>query len=125
MNRAAEHSDNQERSEMRERIGKAAVSAVIAVFCLFSQAGAQEPQRITGADWVGCSSQQHYETLIEIAFGDDEDAFAEMIASGKCFGLRDGAPVTIVEDASSHPGIIAIRGQGWQSMVWTASDAVR
>lgn len=104
------------------RIG---VGAVIAALCLSSHAGAQEIKRIAGADWIGCSSKEHYQDLIKIAFGDDENAFADMLTSGRCFALKEGAPVTVVDETSSDLGIIAIRGEGSRGAVWTASDAVR
>jgi hypothetical protein len=110
---------------MKKIFAGTGIGAVIAAFYLFSQAGAGEIKRIAGADWVGCSSKEHYQELIDIAFGDDEDAFAEMVTSGKCFALKDGAPVTVIDETSSDVGIIAIRGEGSRTAVWTASDAIR
>jgi hypothetical protein len=108
---------------MKKAIASAAVGVVIAALCLPSQA--EDIQRIAGADWVGCSTKEDYQALIEIAFADDENAFAEMVTSGKCFALKDGAPVTVVDETSSDLGIIAIRGEGSRGAVWTASDAIR
>ena len=110
---------------MKKVFTGAAIGAVVAAFYLFSQADAGEIKRIAGADWVGCSSKEHYQELIEIAFGDDESAFAEMVTSGRCFALKDGAPVTVIDETSSDLGIIAVRGEGSRSAVWTASDAIR
>jgi hypothetical protein len=110
---------------MRKIFAGAGIGAVIAALYLFSQAGAGEIKRIAGADWVGCSSKEHYQELIEIAVGDDENAFADMISSGRCFALKDGAPVTVIDETSSAPGIIAVRGEGSRGTVWTASDAIR
>lgn len=110
---------------MRKIIPGTVIGAVIAALYLFSHAGAGEMKRIAGADWVGCSSKEHYQDLIAIAFGDDENAFADMVTSGKCFALKDGAPVSVIDETSSALGIIAIRGEGSRGAVWTASDAVR
>lgn len=108
---------------MKKVIANAGIGIVIAALCLPLQAA--NIQRIAGTDWVGCSTKEHYQALIEIAFADDEHAFAEMITSGKCFGLKDGAPVTVVEETLSDLGIIAIQGEGSRGVVWTASDAIR
>ena len=110
---------------MKRIITSAGAGVVIAAVCLFSQASAGDMKHIAGADWVGCSSREHYQALIEMAFGDDEKAFAEMVTSGKCFALKDGAPVTVVDETSLDRGIIAIRGEGSRGAVWTASDAIR
>jgi hypothetical protein len=110
---------------MKRVLASASTGVLIAAICLFSQASATDIKRIAGADWVGCSTKEHYQALIEIAFRDDENAFADMVTSGKCFALKDGAPVTVVEETSSDRGIIAIRGEGSRSAVWTASDAIR
>jgi hypothetical protein len=110
---------------MRKVFVGAGIGTLLAAAYLFSQAGAGEIKRIAGADWVGCSSKEHYQELIEIAFGDDESAFAEMVTSGRCFALKDGAPVMVLDDTSSDLGIIAVRGEGSRGAVWTASDAVR
>lgn len=110
---------------MRKIFAGAGIGAVIAALYLFSQAGAGEIKRIAGADWVGCSSKEHYQELIEIAVGDDENAFADMISSGRCFALKDGAPVAVIDETSSALGIIAVRGEGSRGTVWTASDAIR
>ena len=110
---------------MKRAIASAGIGVVIAALCLSSQASAEGTQRIAGADWVGCSTKEHYQALVEMAFDNDEDAFAEMVTSGKCFALKDGAPVSVVEETSSDVGIIAIRGEGSQGTVWTAKDAIR
>ena len=110
---------------MRKVFTVAGIVAVIAAIYLFSQASAREIRHIAGADWIGCSSKEHYQALIEIALGDDENAFAEMLTSGKCFALKDGAPVTVIDATSSPLGIIAIRGEGSRRAVWTVSDAIR
>ena len=110
---------------MKKIIRGTGIGAAIAAICIFSQASAQDMKRIAGADWVGCSTQEHYQALIELARADDENAFAEMVTSGKCFALKDGAPVTVLDEGSSDRGIIAIRGEGSRGAVWTASDAVR
>lgn len=110
---------------MRKVFAGAGIGAIITSLCMFSQAGAGEMKRIAGADWVGCSSKEHYQELIALAFGDDENAFAEMVTSGKCFALKDGAPVTVIDETSSSSGIIALRGEGSRGPVWTASDAIR
>lgn len=110
---------------MKRVISRAGIGVVIAALCLSSQASAGGTQRIAGADWVGCSTKEHYQALVEMAFDNDENAFAEMVTSGKCFALKDGAPVTVVEGTSSDVGIIAIRGEGSRGTVWTASDAIR
>jgi hypothetical protein len=108
---------------MKKVIASAGIGIVIAASCFPLQAA--NIQRIAGADWVGCSTKEHYQALIEIAFADDEHAFAEMVSSGKCFALKDGAPVMVIQETSSDLGIIAIRGEGSQSVVWTARDAIR
>jgi hypothetical protein len=110
---------------MNAVIASAGIVVVIAAVCLSTQASAEGTQRIAGPDWVGCSTKEHYQALVEIVFDNDENAFAEMVTSGKCFALRDGAPVNVVEGASSDGGIIAIRGEGSRGAVWTASDAIR
>lgn len=110
---------------MRKVFAGTAIAAVMAALYLFWPADAEEIKRVAGADWVGCSSKEHYQELIKIAFGEDENAFAEMITSGRCFALKDGAPVTVVDETASDLGIIAIRGEGSRGAVWTARDAIR
>ena len=110
---------------MKKIVSSMAIGIVVAAMGMFSQASAQGMKRIAGADWVGCSTKEHYEALVETAMRDDENAFAEMITGGKCFALKDGAPVTVVDETSSGRGIIAIRGEGSRGTVWTASDAIR
>lgn len=110
---------------MNKATAAAALGAFITASWLFSQAGAEQIQRVAGPDWVGCSSKEHYQELVRIAFEEDQNAFAEMIASGKCFALKDGAPVSVIDETSSDLGIVAIRGEGSRGAVWTARDAIR
>lgn len=110
---------------MRKIFVSAAIGAVTAAACLSTSAGAEEIKRVAGADWVGCSSKEHYQELIKIAFSEDENAFAEMISSGRCFALKEGAPVKVMDGTSTDQGIIAIQGEGSRGLVWTARDAIR
>lgn len=114
-------------------MNKAFIAAVAAAIMSFSvsapsmvaSAGAGEMKQVAGPDWVGCSSKEDYQSLIRMAFSEDEDAFADMVTSGKCFALKDGAPVAVVDETDSSQGIIAIQGEGSRGPVWTASDAIR